>query len=222
MQRRETVYFLIIVIICFLLREEIYSLLYYEKISSKISDNICTIKNKTLEESFYELTENKEYFDLPNYNYETSKILYRDIYDLNDTMTIYKGYVDNIKKDNLVVNEYGLVGVVSKVLKNTSIVKLLPNKDLNMSVKVGNSYGVLKYVQNEFAIVGINNTEKIDAYTSVFTSDISIYPENILIGTVKSVENDNYNIEKKIIVEPKVDFNKIKYVSIITDLRGTK
>ncbi len=67
---------------------------------------------------------------------------------------------------------------------------------------------------------GINNKGEVNVGDAVFTSDISIYPEKILIGQVEEVMFDHYEIEKVIKVNPAVDFKNLKFISIIKDLRG--
>ena len=55
---------------------------------------------------------------------------------------------------------------------------------------------------------------------TILTNNLSIYPENIVVGTIKEITLDHYEIEKKIKVTPAVDFENIKYISVITHLRG--
>ena len=96
------------------------------------------------------------------------------------------------------------------------------HKDLHLSVKINDSYGILKYKEGKFIVEGINNKGNIHVQDKIITSDISIYPENVLVGYVETVEDNIYEIEKIITVTPSVNFEELKYVSIITDMRGVK
>lgn len=222
MTKKGKFVFILVLIVAILLKEEVYGLLLKANLTSKTNDFVCEIKNEELESKYNELVNAYNYDDTLPYHLEESKILFRNIYDLTDHITIYKGENNKIQEKNLVINELGLVGIVSKVHKNSSEVSLLLNKDLNLSVKINENYGILKYENNELVIKGINNQGEANVGEEVFTSDISIYPANILIGTIKEITYDNYEIEKIIKVEPNVDFNNLKYLSIITDLRGTE
>jgi rod shape-determining protein MreC len=211
---------LIILIICFLAREKVYEYLIKLEDFTKIEDNIKSIKSDNENNLALELNNAYNYNFLTNYNLEYSKVLYRDIYNLKNEITIYKGKNNNIKENNLVINDLGLVGVVTKVNENSSVVRLLTNNKTNISVKIGDYYGILKYQDNKLVVEGINNKSNISIGDEVKTSDIAILPENILIGYVTNLSMDKYEIERVIELSSVVDFNSLKYVSVITSLRG--
>lgn len=220
MTKKGKIVFLLVLIIAILLKEEVYGILFKATLTSKTEEMICEVKNENLEEKYQELSSAYNYKDSIPYHLEHSKILYRDLYDLKKQITIYKGEKDNIKEKNLVINEQGLIGIVSKVNKNSSEVDLLTKDNLNLSVKINDNYGILKKEKEELVIKGINNKGEVKVGDKIYTSDLSIYPENILVGKVKEVKFDTYEIEKIIKVEAGVNFEAIKYVSVITDLRG--
>lgn len=220
MTKKGKMLFILLIIIAILLKEEVYAFLFKANYTSKIEENVCIIRNEILEEKYQELVDAYSYTDRVPYSISHTKILFRDIYDLNHRITIYKGSKDGLQEKNLVINERGLVGIISKVGTHSSEVELLMNDHLNLSVKIEDNYGVLKYEENTFVVKGINNKEEVNIGDLVYTSDISIYPEKILIGEVVEVESDNYEIEKVVRVDPVVDFDKLKYISVITDLRG--
>lgn len=220
MTKKARILLYFIIIVAFFLKEEVYGFLMEKRIRESENNSICQIKNEVLEEKYQELVTNYGYDDVLPYTLEHSKVLYKDIYNLNKQITIYKGSNQNVQENNLVINEKGLVGIVRKVNKNSSVVDLLEKDGLNLSVKINNSYGILKYKNQELIVEGISSKEKIDKEDKVYTSDLSIYPEKVLIGTIKSTTNDEYDIEKKIKITPAVLFEQIKYVSIITNTRG--
>lgn len=220
MTRKGKMVFILLIIVAILLKEEIYAFLFKASLTSKTEENVCVIKNEVIEEKYKELVEVYGYTDVVPYHISNSKILFRDIYDLNKHITIYKGSKDGLQEKNLVINENGLVGIISKVNAHSSEVDLLMQNDLNLSVKIKENYGILKYEEDTLVVKGINNKGDVQEGDLVYTSDISIYPEKVLIGEVKEVKFDTYEIEKVIKVTPAVDFNNLKYVSVITDLRG--
>lgn len=220
MTRKGKIVCIFLFIISILLKEEIYAFLFKANLKQEIHNTICETQNKILEEKYQELVKAYGYEDQFVYHLEESKILFRDIYDLNKKITIFKGAKDGIQEKNLVVNEQGLVGIVCKVHQNSSDVDLITKEDTNLSVKINDNYGLLKYENQEFIVSGINNKGEVTVGDSVYTSDISIYPEKILIGQVAEVKFDHYEIEKVIKVKPAVDFKNLKFISIIKDLRG--
>ena len=211
-----TIVFLIVffVIIDFLVlpkKNETYNL---------ISNSIMDMREQNLNKKEKELETAYELDDYLEYKLEYSKVLFKDIYRLKDKITIYKGKNNKIKKENLVVNNEGLVGIISKVNNNSSEVNLLYNENISLSVKINESYGILKSKDNNLIIEGIDNKANIEIGDLVTTSDISIYPEDIIVGKVSEITYDKYEIEQILTVLPVVDFNNINYVGVLTELRG--
>ena len=72
------------------------------------------------------------------------------------------------------------------------------------------------YQKNYLEVEGISNTEKISIADLVYTSGLGgVFPSGILIGTVKEITTDEYDLSKIIQVAPIVDFNNINYVAIL-------
>lgn len=215
MTKKEKIIIYLVLIAAFLLKEEIYGFFFQNKIYKETFAKVEETQNKIVEEKYQELLNAYGYEEKVAYPLEHTKVLYRNIYDLENQITIYKGSENNIEEKNLVINEKGLVGIVSKVDKKSSVVDLLINEALNLSVKINNEYGILKYQNQELIVEGINNKGKVEVGDMILTSNLSIYPENIVIGTIKEITLDHYEIEKKIKVTPAVDFENIKYISVI-------
>ncbi len=167
---------------------------------------------------------NEEYNELLNinnikynstFNLNISKVMYRDIYDYNNYITIYKGSNDNIEKNMAVINEYGLVGIIDKVNKNNSIVKLITNIDSNVSVKINDNFGILKVNNGKLIVSDISNYNDININDKIYTSGLGNIPGDLYVGVVSDISLNNTNIEKIITVKSDVDFNNIKYIAVI-------
>lgn len=167
---------------------------------------------------------NEEYNELLNinnikynstFNLNISKVMYRDIYDYNNYITIYKGSNDNIEKNMAVINEYGLVGIIDKVNKNNSIVKLIANIDSNISVKINDNFGILKVNNGKLIVSDISNYNDININDKIYTSGLGNIPGDLYVGVVSDISLNNTNIEKIITVKSDVDFNNIKYIAVI-------
>ena len=167
---------------------------------------------------------NEEYNELLNinnikynstFNLNISKVMYRDIYDYNNYITIYKGSNDNIEKNMAVINEYGLVGIIDKVNKNNSIVKLITNIDSNVSVKINDNFGILKVNNGKLIVSDISNYNDININDKIYTSGLGNIPGDLYVGVVSDISLNITNIEKIITVKSDVDFNNIKYIAVI-------
>lgn len=211
----------LIIIVLFYLGENFY--LPRKNIEFEfIANEIYKTKEETLKKKEELLKTSYNFNDYLDYKIEYSKVLFKDLYHYKNEITIYKGKKQNIKENNLIINQNGLVGVVKKVNENSSVVELLNNDNLSLSVKIDNAYGILKYKDKKLVIEGINNKVNIKKGSPVTTSDISIHPENVYIGIIKNINYDKYEIEQILEVESKVDFNNVTYLGIITDLRGAE
>lgn len=142
----------------------------------------------------------------------TSKVILHDPYYFFEEITILKGSEEGITKGDAVLNEEGLVGIVSKVSKSSSAVKLLTHPETSISVRVENSYGILKMSEGRLIVSDMTNQTPILTDSIVYTSSFTSIPGDIPIGTVKEVLNST--LEQTLVIDPFVDFSKLNYVSI--------
>ncbi len=158
-------------------------------------------------------------YEIPSYEYKNviTRILYRDIYNFQKEITIYKGKNYNIKKNMAVIDKSGLVGIVNDVNKTTSKVMLLTNKKINLSVKVNNSYGSLVYKNNELIVNNLTNNEEIKEKDVVYTSGLGNLYYGIKIGEV--IKNLSDDLETKYLIKPAADLHNLNYLMIIEDLK---
>lgn len=146
-------------------------------------------------------------------SYVLAKIALRDVYDFYDVISIA---VDSkVKKGDAVINEEGLVGIVSDVNKYTATVDMLTGK-IKISVKVGNSFGIIDEYdkkENRLIIHNINNYADIEDGSLVETSGLQEIDAGIKIGEVTS--SKIVGVEKIVYVEPAVDFSNLNYLMVI-------
>jgi len=220
---------LTILIICVII---IFSYLYNNKLL-KIKDILTDISFYTekncKKESNKDIEKIKKELNIDNLIIDSSKkyasIKYR--YDSNwfNTITINKGSKHNIKKGSAVLSNNTLIGYVSYVNKNTSIVSLITsNNDNYISAKVNindnDYYGIIKkynIIKNELYlenVIGDINPNNEDVVTSGLTLNM---PSGIYIGKIKEIIKDKYNLSNTIIVEPGTNYNDIKIVEVISN-----
>lgn len=200
---------LLIIYIIFLCKDT-----FYGWIDNRQSIEISVCKASQKEEEYQDLLK------LINLNIEEtniiySKILFRDIYKFYDKITIFKGSNSNIHKGDAVITENGLIGIIDKVYENYSEVNLITNNKTNISVKVGDSYGILYSEDEKLIVKNIKLNNEIHLGDIVSTSGLTTIPEGLKIGTIKSINKDSLGLEYLIDIEQENHLMNIKYVGVI-------
>ena len=171
---------------------------------------------KHLESEYNELLKINNIDYNANLNITISRILYRDIYDYHNYITIYKGSNAGIKENMVVINDLGLVGVITDVSENNSRVRLITSNESNISVKINESYGILKVSNGTLIVSDLSNYDNISVGDKIYTSGIGNLIGDIYIGEVSNISLNSTNIEKIITVAPSVDFDNLKYIAVIS------
>jgi cell shape-determining protein MreC len=177
----------------------------------EINNNYCT----NITKEYTELSNMLDISTLSN-NLVITKIKYRDIYNFKNYITIYKGYKDNINVGDIVIdkNNY-LVGVISTTYSHSSIVRLITNEESNISVKVNEAYGMLKYIDGNLVVTDINNYENINIKDEVTSSGIGLLPGGYFIGTVSKLTHDLTGIEQILLIDNTINIDNLKYLYIV-------
>lgn len=143
---------------------------------------------------------------------------------------ILNGYVidqgtDNgVQKGYVVIAPNGLVGQVTSVGTNWSIVKSILNENIAVAVKIQNTNdntGILRGVRENQtqAVANVENipmNSNVQAGDTVVTSGLGgIYPANIQVGTVEKVTDDKINIMKTATIKPAVNFNQVEDLFVV-------
>lgn len=158
-------------------------------------------------------------------SYLNATVVNRDIGHWYNTITIDRGSKSGVTKNMAVITSKGLIGTITNVSNFNSTVKLLTNKDTNnkISVKIEidkqHVYGLLTGYDDStgcFQIEGISENTEIPVDSMVTTTGLGdIFPSGILIGRVKRVSTDNFDLARTVVVEPYVNFDDINYVTIL-------
>ena len=193
-------YFGMDLVYCYLIKKD--SLLS-EEIILKSDYNALYEKYTTLLNS-HDLWEGKS-------DFITSKVVGRDPYNL-DEITILKGSEDGVKTGDIIINEYGLIGIVSDIKKHVSFVKTINHKDTNISVKVGEVYGMLKKEAGKLIIKDIKTKDSDLVGSLVKTSGFTSVPEDVLVGEVSSVIDNGLTLS--LVVTSSADLNDLNYCFI--------
>ena len=209
----ENAFLTILFITLIVFKDNIYFLL--TKTALNPFTNINEYYDTKIKDDYNDLLNTIDIVNPNNYKYIYSKVLFRDIYDFKNEITILKGSDDNLKENMAIINQNGFVGVITKVTKDSSVVRLITNNKSKISNKINDSYGILQFKNSKLIITGITNDVQININDSVYTSGIGNLPKDIYVGYVKEVNNNN--LEKEITITSLVNFDTINFVIVIED-----
>lgn len=176
-----------------------------------INNNYCEI----LESDYKELLKANDFKINNGLNLIMSKVYLRNIYEFKNTVMIYKGKGDGIVEGMAVISDMGLIGVVDNTLASSSEVRLITNKSSNISVKVGDNYGILKMADGVLVVSNLQTYDVINIGDKVYTSGIGNLPGDIYVGEVTKINVNATEIEKIVEVKPGVDLDNINYVLVV-------
>ena len=200
-----------------------------KELKSKVDD--LTEENNQLRQDTYELSRLRELYQLDEkytgYTKVGARIIEVTADNWSKAFKVDKGSDDGIKKDMNVIAGGGLVGIVTEVGKNYSIIKTI--------IEDNNSVSGMLIDTNETCIVegDIEQSDsglvKLTHFKSdmtardgdkIVTSNISDkYLQGILIGYAKDVTPDSNNLTQSGYLVPAVDFNNLQEVLIITEMK---
>ena len=168
-----------------------------------------------------------------NYDYVGCDIIGYPNNNISDGYFINKGENANIQKGMVVVAAQGLVGQVTSVGPNWSIVQSLANENIVVAVMADSTREATGYIKgykdrqnrNLAKVYDLPIDSEIKEGDVIMTSGVGmLYPKEIRIGEVTKVEEDKVKVMKSAIVKPYVDFNKLEELFVIVpkDIRDTK
>ncbi len=158
-----------------------------------------------------------------------ARVVARDPSQWFGTITVNRGYLDQVQREMAVVTAQGLVGMVSTVSSNSCQVILLTDPRLAVSAVVQRSRetGVVGIVENfpdapaYLHLTNLPREANIQPGDEVITSGLGgIFPRGLYIGTVKEVGEDQFGLVLSAVIQPKVNFNRLEEVLIV--LGGTE
>jgi rod shape-determining protein MreC len=200
-----------------------------KELKSKVDD--LTEENNQLRQDTYELSRLRELYQLDEkytgYTKVGARIIEVTANNWSKAFKVDKGSDDGIKKDMNVIAGGGLVGIVTEVGKNYSIIKTI--------IEDNNSVSGMLIDTNETCIVEGNIEQSDSGFVKLthFKSDITVrdgdkvvtsnisdkYLQGILIGYAKDVTPDSNNLTQSGYLVPAVDFNNLQEVLIITEMK---
>lgn len=155
------------------------------------------------------------------YVYREAKVVGSFVTTQTNFLTIHRGSNQGIRPDMAVIGSNGVVGRVVNTSANYSTVMTMISRQFKVDGKLKNSgeRGSIGWDGQNPRIVQMRNipkSVKIQKGDSVLTSELSsIFPPNILIGTVDSVLNDPSTNFYNIRLKTGTNFSTVQFVYVV-------
>ncbi|GAA0177356.1 rod shape-determining protein MreC [Clostridium sediminicola] len=158
------------------------------------------------------------------YEYIGCDIIGKSGNDWLDGFIINKGSNNDLEKGMVVITGEGLVGQINTVGSNWAMVQTLINENIAVAAIVNSTRDsdciVKGYRDNgdellaKLYYLSIDSDIKIGDV--VTTSGLGgVYPKEIVLGTVMSIEEDKSKLLKSALIEPAVDFKKLEEIFVV-------
>ncbi len=151
----------------------------------------------------------------------------RNANDIYGGFTIDRGSSDGIELYDPVFTSVGLVGVVGEISEHYSVVKTILMPDVNVGLvsertkSVGITENDAEYAAKGCCIMSfISKSSDIKEGDVVITSGSSVFPGDIMFGTVKSVFSDSNGLTFHAVIQPAEDVFRVTKVFVVTGFDG--
>jgi len=202
-----------------------------EKENEKLKDDVIKLNAKL--DKVEALEELKKSLNFVEEEYKANSIA-TTVVEKNDgnwynSMVLAAGKKSGVKKESIIMNGRGLVGLVYEVSDNYSKAISLLDSKASVSFKLSkndNSKGIITQNTNIEDKEKYNSKGYLQGYMFdssydvvqgdvVVTSGLGIFPEGIPIGEVEKVIDDKNNSLKYVVVKPYVNFKNIDDVVVV-------
>jgi rod shape-determining protein MreC len=140
-------------------------------------------------------------------------------------LTIHRGFAQQVRPNMGVIGPQGIVGTVVNVSENYATVMSLLHRQYKVVVKLKNGAerGTIEWdglTPLFVTLKDIPKSAKVAKGDTILTSQTSsLFPANIMVGTVFDIIPDNTSNFYTLKVRPATDFYNIEYVYVIDNLQ---
>lgn len=203
-----------------------------ERDSLKEQVDQLTLENNQLMQERYELEDLRTLYDLDrsysDYSKVAANVIQKDSGNWFHSFIIDKGSKHGIEVDMNVLSGSGLVGIVTKVGADWAQVRAIIDDTSNVSAMILStadncivSGNLQKMSEGCISISQLKDSDdQVEAGAKVVTSQVSDkYHPGLLIGYVQELHTDANNLTKSGNLTPAVDFEHLRSVLVITDIK---
>lgn len=161
----------------------------------------------------------------PTFLFEEGMIIGAESSGYATVLTLNRGSVHGISVNMPVMVESGIVGYVTEVGLNWCKVSTILETGVSVGAYVAGT-DVMGVIKGDYALskeglckmtyLTDENAEIQEGDVILSSGVASVYPSDLVIGTVVSVTADEYSRSKVVIIRPTVDFSNLTYMLIIT------
>lgn len=153
------------------------------------------------------------------------RIIIREHDNFSQVFVIDVGSVDGIKLNQPVIHNEGLVGYISNVSENTSVVTTIldPRTSVSVTISTINEPAILKgnlelKANNNLKLEYIPIDSEISIGDMLYSSGLgSMFPSSLPVGKVTKIVNKKNDSDRYAIVDPCVNIRAISEVSVIVE-----
>jgi len=158
---------------------------------------------------------------IQKYRFMAAKVVGNTITLQNNFLTLQRGSAQGVRPNMGVVSPQGIAGTIVNVGTNYSVAMSLLHRQYKVVVKLKNSgdRGTIEWDGlSPFYVTlkDIPKSAKINKGDTVLTSETSsLFPSDIIVGTVNEIIDDKSSNFYTIKVKPATDFSNVEFVYII-------
>ncbi len=160
-----------------------------------------------------------------NYNLIPSTIVSKNVSNTQGLYIINSGTEDSITNSMPVINENGLIGIISETSNNFAIIQSLANSSLKISATIprSNVNGIVRWDGNNLIMLNIPTTADINKGDRVVTSVLStIFPPSIPLGLVIKKESNISGLLSNVTIKPFADVYSLKNIFVLAIVESTQ
>ena len=192
----------------------------------KKQNDILSEENNRLRQLLFELAEDEDpeletMSSRMNFEFLPAKVINNSYSRTKNHLTLDRGSKQGVKVDMGVISSYGIVGIVNSVSGNYSTVQsvLNTNSQINAKLKNTDHFGILEWnTESPFEAQLIDLPKQVQLAvgdTIVTDGKSTIFPEGIMIGTIKDVNlasNEDYYLLN---ISLSTDMTSVRHVYLV-------
>jgi len=159
----------------------------------------------------------------PENAYSAASVIGRDPSPFLRYIIVDKGSNDGLRRGMPVVTDQGLVGRVDAVINSAARIQLITDTSsaVNIRLEKAKKEAILTgTVSGDLILDLVPQDVSLAAGDLVLTSGLGGgFPADLIVGQVLNVRKRDADLFQQAVIQPVVDFTKLKIVLIITDFR---
>lgn len=159
------------------------------------------------------------------YKIMEAKVVNNSIGSQTNYLTIHRGFAQGVRPNMGVTGPQGIIGSVVNVSENFATVMSMLHRQFKVVAKLknGSETGTIDWDGQSPLFVTLRNipkSAKVNKGDTVLTTQISsLFPANLMVGTVYEIVPDNTSNFYILKIKPATNFSNIEYAYVIDNLQ---